>query len=708
MAKLDFSKLEIDWPILFGCFTGIILFSIMLELLMSFIETALHDHVYYLTMTRRIFKELTILGIITIVLIILASYADVPEEVFDTLEFAHLWLFVAEIAYLVQAIGTMRIVANVKQLWDKCFHHGFLAALHFYDNQKLKDRGVMKRIFMRGRRVLFGKRYNEETVLELWILRAYFIKTHELPNDFDFSKYLRRSLSKKVANEIEISWITWMSMLVVILVGVVITQFGPKKGESGVLDIELTVNVCFGSSIVLFVVVSLVMLMLFRDRDNLLAVAGSTSHKHLRQDACNANSHFASYSKSQRKIMLYEKRTSSAETLRSSGIRKAGAADLPNPGNWNEGKDEGAGNQPSSSTLSRSIHDSVITKGLDASYESATEFESDSDHRANGYSFYEGQPSTRISVQGVRYKVKKVMRDPDILKISQIVDTCAVEAEANRDVAKTVFLCASPVFLLHLYRLCLLLQCFIVALIVLILTTNSSALNKPWLVIAVVLIFVLHGIIFFVIIPKLVRNWHVLEAVCILDEEDLETVEEILGEQRTLHDHVHHCGVTIYNAIESRYQRAILRGEAFNTKTVIEVAKGIYNGKKNRSLIKASTMHSFLAEQPFSLLITRRQSRALLRILGAPRGINFCQFMRVVENCIIYVYQSDMMKLENDDVFPYLMNLVHEAIDDHIGNCPSHCGAMTLPEIIPLSWRIPEKPRLKVNNPKKRFVLAKS
>eukprot|EP00511_Aplanochytrium_stocchinoi_P012469 CAMPEP_0204878468 /NCGR_PEP_ID=MMETSP1348-20121228/48765_1 /ASSEMBLY_ACC=CAM_ASM_000700 /TAXON_ID=215587 /ORGANISM="Aplanochytrium stocchinoi, Strain GSBS06" /LENGTH=571 /DNA_ID=CAMNT_0052035457 /DNA_START=619 /DNA_END=2334 /DNA_ORIENTATION=- len=553
-------------------------------------------------------------------------------------------------------------------------------------------------------RILFGKRYSEEALLELWIFRQYFVKTHHLPQDFDFGKYLRRSLSKKVVNEIDISWLTWFSMLGVIVIGVLITQFGPNQGEAQLLDINLTMNVCFGCSIFLFVVVTVVMLILFSDRDNLLAVAGVDSRRKLRDIAIQQNAQFTSYSVSNRKLIFYENNEPTGEFPLSDEeddeYAELGSNEPQSPGDDSNTSNEERESKDGHCNMNGETKEPAVVDNLKLDGETlskASSIRSDDVDRIYG----RANPCSSINVNGIEYTIKLGLHKPEILQISEVVDTCEVQSKENRDVAKSVFLCARPGFLLYLYRLCLLLQCFIVALVILVLASNNENLkdgNETWIVVTAVLVFAIHIVIFTVIIPKLIRNWHLLEAVCVLDSEDLETIEEILEEQHVVHQQVHHFGIAIYNAIARKYDSLHSSGKEINVNAIIEVLKEVYSRSAKKQgapdVISSSTLYKFLSKEPFGLLITRRESRALLRIFGVPKGMNFCEFIQVVRNSIAYIFQTENQFVRNDRVFALVLILLQQAIDQH-ENCLK-CRKR-LPQIVPLSWCIRDEPKLRIH-----------
>jgi len=195
------------------------------------LEEKLHRHRAYIQFLRRVYKELCLLGFMAFILILVRDYVpNLSKNNFLIIEFAHLLLFFVGICFILQSISILWTVRSSKERWDNAFAYGLTGLEKEYT--ELEDSNwFMSFIYY------FTKRNYALQKARLFILRKTFIERNALPLTFDFSKYLRKCLTKHILEDIDIGWVTWLSLCLCFLVG-----FGISRGlnpEPDYLDMEM-------------------------------------------------------------------------------------------------------------------------------------------------------------------------------------------------------------------------------------------------------------------------------------------------------------------------------------------------------------------------------------------------------------------------------------------------------------------------------------
>jgi len=245
-CKFQLDQIDFQWSFVLGWLFGLGLLSALLEATLHVVENKLEDHPTYLPFFRRFLKELVILGFMSLLLILVRDFSpSLTKNQFQMIEFAHLWIFCVGIAFVVNATQIMLMLVSAKRRWDSAFS-SFDSLQDEFAKLCSPNSGKWAPPWQ------FIKRRRLRQKLQLHILRDHFRHAHNLPQSFDFAKYLRTSLTKHTLYEVQLSWRSWLVLCAVFLLG-----FGVAEGidaESGGIDAGILARVTFSASCLLFLV----------------------------------------------------------------------------------------------------------------------------------------------------------------------------------------------------------------------------------------------------------------------------------------------------------------------------------------------------------------------------------------------------------------------------------------------------------------------
>jgi len=181
---------------------------------------------------QRTYRELTILGVMSFVLIVVRDYsATLTKNQFQIIEFAHLWIFSVGISFIVTGVTVATLLRQTKAGWDDAFAFG----LQKIELDFLKIRGSRKGI-RKIWHLLLPFYVSEEGELmqkaRLWVLRKGFLERNGLPIAFEFAKFLRRSLTRIVLGNMQIGWQSWLALGFIFVTGFVVARIADDFDET--------------------------------------------------------------------------------------------------------------------------------------------------------------------------------------------------------------------------------------------------------------------------------------------------------------------------------------------------------------------------------------------------------------------------------------------------------------------------------------------
>ena len=176
-------------------------------------------------MLSKVYKELMILGFISFVLLMINQFINLPTTQLLMFELSHVWIFLVAVFFVVHAIIFMLLVRKVKRHWDATAHMEVPDLLQQYVARARTFGGVHgacvvnayagaacplprygNTTFWRLPSLwydLFGRgKLREE--MGFHIAKSLFLRVHNLPANFDFAKYLRRSLTQHITDQIDV------------------------------------------------------------------------------------------------------------------------------------------------------------------------------------------------------------------------------------------------------------------------------------------------------------------------------------------------------------------------------------------------------------------------------------------------------------------------------------------------------------------------
>jgi hypothetical protein len=205
--------------LLFGV---VVLFTLIWECATERLENAVSDHNAYKDLLEKVFKELTLLGLLSFILFIVQdTQLGVEYDLIVAFEFAHYLIFFMAMIFIVLSLISMRGCLATKRVWDSTAVASVSEVCDAFDQK-----------FERASSSIWGKCLqrcgcglwqvhldlsNEQQAVEWCLLRVLFLREYGVQTYFDFAKYTRKSLTLAIVAGIEITPGTWAFMLCFVL-----------------------------------------------------------------------------------------------------------------------------------------------------------------------------------------------------------------------------------------------------------------------------------------------------------------------------------------------------------------------------------------------------------------------------------------------------------------------------------------------------------
>ncbi|EEY57429.1 uncharacterized protein PITG_11279 [Phytophthora infestans T30-4] len=188
-------------------------------------ERALHklEHKFplsekYQHMLKKAYRELMVLGLISLGLKILREIPDIDSYSKTILAFqvADLTIFLLALALIVQSTGVFLLLRNQNDRAERAELITTQDLINSVNGSKGSDDAVptfFQTLFCCGRSA--KKRANDRELIELRLLRRLFVHRFGLPQLFPYSKYLSRAQANQIAHMIEVEPVMWVVLLIV-------------------------------------------------------------------------------------------------------------------------------------------------------------------------------------------------------------------------------------------------------------------------------------------------------------------------------------------------------------------------------------------------------------------------------------------------------------------------------------------------------------
>ncbi|KAF4039938.1 hypothetical protein GN244_ATG07884 [Phytophthora infestans] len=188
-------------------------------------ERALHklEHKFppsekYQHMLKKAYRELMVLGLISLGLKILREIPDIDSYSKTMLAFqvASLTMFLLALALIVQSAGVFLLLRNQNDRAERAELITTQDLINSVNGSNGADKAMptfFQTLFCCGRSA--KKRANNRELVELRLLRRLFLHRFGLPQLFPYSKYLSRAQAHQIAHMIEVEPAMWIVLLIV-------------------------------------------------------------------------------------------------------------------------------------------------------------------------------------------------------------------------------------------------------------------------------------------------------------------------------------------------------------------------------------------------------------------------------------------------------------------------------------------------------------
>ncbi|EEY57419.1 uncharacterized protein PITG_11270 [Phytophthora infestans T30-4] len=188
-------------------------------------ERALHklEHKFppsekYQHMLKKAYRELMVLGLISLGLKILKEIPDIDSYGKTMLAFqvADLTIFLLALALIVQSTGVFLLLRNQNDRAERAELITTQDLINSVNGSNGADKAMptfFQTLFCCGRSA--KKRANNRELVELRLLRRLFLHRFGLPQLFPYSKYLSRAQAHQIAHMIEVEPAMWIVLLIV-------------------------------------------------------------------------------------------------------------------------------------------------------------------------------------------------------------------------------------------------------------------------------------------------------------------------------------------------------------------------------------------------------------------------------------------------------------------------------------------------------------
>ena len=202
--------------LVFGC---LVVITLGWEYTTEKLEEALEEHGAYKELLEKVYRELTLLGLISFGLFIKKDTTHMSPHLLHAFEFAHYLIFFMAMFFVLFALLGMRGCLAAKRQWDLAAAASVHRVCDAYAARLHRDHSswinkVLRHLGFYETQLSFSQ---EQQAIEWFILRVMFLREYGISIHFDFSKYARKSLTNTITSSIRITPGTWTFMLCCLL-----------------------------------------------------------------------------------------------------------------------------------------------------------------------------------------------------------------------------------------------------------------------------------------------------------------------------------------------------------------------------------------------------------------------------------------------------------------------------------------------------------
>ncbi|DAZ97764.1 TPA: LOW QUALITY PROTEIN: hypothetical protein N0F65_009044 [Lagenidium giganteum] len=231
--------------------TIVVLFVIFFEHCLHKLEHTLKKYPKYHEMMTKIFGELMILGFIGLGIKVVkeVSHLDPDSPTMMAFQVADLTVFIVAMALIVQSVCVFLLIRQKNMQVDQA---ELISSADLYDLvSKHKEDNAGKNRFLVGccstpKKLIskgpVGKEINPahfHEIVQMRILRHFFLRTYGLPELFPFSKYLRQAQDNQITHMIEVQPSTWIMLIGIAwlleIISVMLRHFANEQKQFAIL-----------------------------------------------------------------------------------------------------------------------------------------------------------------------------------------------------------------------------------------------------------------------------------------------------------------------------------------------------------------------------------------------------------------------------------------------------------------------------------------
>lgn len=192
---------HIDVDLITYMMVGLIVFTILFEVAVHKLEHYVSDNPVQLEALLKVFKELTILGFISFILLLIHEFVHIPFHQHLVFEFAHVWIFFVALVFIVHAIIFMTALASSEKKFK------------VYDGTKHENKVLEEPSF---KNYLLGP--SESQAALSYHCASEIFRTHnKLPASFDFRKYISAFSADCIVELLDTTELTWGLIIILFL-----------------------------------------------------------------------------------------------------------------------------------------------------------------------------------------------------------------------------------------------------------------------------------------------------------------------------------------------------------------------------------------------------------------------------------------------------------------------------------------------------------
>jgi hypothetical protein len=193
---------HIDVDLITWMMVGLIVFTILFEVAIEKLEHYLSSNEVYMECLRKVFAELTIMGFISFILLLIHEFVHIPFHEHLVFEFAHIWIFFVALVFIFQSIIFMGSLSSSEKKFK------------VYENSSAHEDMVMSPPSFKS--TLLGNT-EKEAVLNYHIGKEIFVRHNDLKPTFDFRKYLSSYCGETVVELLDTTPLTWGLLIILFL-----------------------------------------------------------------------------------------------------------------------------------------------------------------------------------------------------------------------------------------------------------------------------------------------------------------------------------------------------------------------------------------------------------------------------------------------------------------------------------------------------------